>query len=98
MIAVTTFMTDEFKGQSILAGSVASNGILWSLVLVATVKKHYLESTGLAQLATKGVLGEVVTTCERSRVSAWGFSFKVGIYGVLPHRCVDSRLAGTTYW
>ncbi|GKD64296.1 hypothetical protein Tco_1306404, partial [Tanacetum coccineum] len=42
----------------------------------------------LAQLATKGDLGEVVTTCERSlvRVSSWEFSFKVGIYGVLPHR------------
>ncbi|GKA26745.1 reverse transcriptase domain-containing protein [Tanacetum coccineum] len=53
-----------------------------------------------AQLATKGVLGEVVTTCERSQVlvSPWGFSFKVGICRVLPHRCVDSRLAGTTFW
>ncbi|GKC01664.1 hypothetical protein Tco_0987800 [Tanacetum coccineum] len=32
-----------------------------------------LQPTGLAQLATKGVLGEVVTTCERSqvRVSRW---------------------------
>ncbi|GJS01282.1 ALP1-like protein [Tanacetum coccineum] len=58
------------------------------------------EPTGLAQLTTKGVLGEVVTTCERSqvRVSSWGFSFKVGIYRVLPHRCVDSRLSGTTFW
>ncbi|GJR60273.1 putative transcription elongation factor SPT5-like protein 1 [Tanacetum coccineum] len=27
-----------------------------------------LQPTGLAQLATKGVLGEVVTTCERSQV------------------------------
>ncbi|GKD43455.1 hypothetical protein Tco_1268100 [Tanacetum coccineum] len=28
-------------------------------------------------------------------VDGGGFSFKVGICGVLPHRCVDSRLAGT---
>ncbi|GKE20555.1 hypothetical protein Tco_1432067, partial [Tanacetum coccineum] len=44
-----------------------------------------LEPTGLAQLAIKGVFEEVVTTCERSqvRVSPWGFSFKVGICGVL---------------
>ncbi|GJZ68000.1 hypothetical protein Tco_0631240 [Tanacetum coccineum] len=58
------------------------------------------QPTGLTRLATKGVIGEVVTTCERSqvRVSPWGFSFKVGICGVLPHRCVDSKLAGTTFW
>nr|GEV20211.1 hypothetical protein [Tanacetum cinerariifolium] len=32
----------------------------------------------LAQMATKGNLGEVVTTCERSWVQAspWGFSFR----------------------
>ncbi|GJV60287.1 hypothetical protein Tco_1466387 [Tanacetum coccineum] len=42
----------------------------------------------------------VVTTCERSqvRVSPWRFSIKVGICGVLPHKCVNSRLAGTTFW
>ncbi|GKC27731.1 RNA-directed DNA polymerase, eukaryota [Tanacetum coccineum] len=63
---------------------------------IATV----LKPTEVAQLATKGVLGEVVSTCERSqvRVSTWGFSFKVGICGVLPRRCVDLRLAGTTFW
>ncbi|GJW78860.1 hypothetical protein Tco_0140542 [Tanacetum coccineum] len=61
--------------------------------------EEIVEST-VTKLATKGVLGEVVTTCERSqvRVSLWGFSFKVGIYRVLPHRCADSRLAGTTFW
>ncbi|GKE44312.1 phospholipid-transporting ATPase 1-like protein, partial [Tanacetum coccineum] len=57
-----------------------------------------MKPTEVAQLATKGVLGEVVTTCERSqvRVSPWGFSFMVGM--ALPHRCVESRLAGTTFW
>nr|GFA44404.1 thioredoxin-like protein CXXS1 [Tanacetum cinerariifolium] len=30
--------------------------------------------------------------------SPWGFSFKVGICEVLPHRFVDSRLTGTTFW
>nr|GEY11020.1 protein ALP1-like [Tanacetum cinerariifolium] len=32
------------------------------------------------------------------RVSLCEFSFKVEIYRVLPHRCVNSRLAETTFW
>ncbi|GJZ75260.1 hypothetical protein Tco_0639725 [Tanacetum coccineum] len=46
-----------------------------------------------SQLATKGVLGEVVTTCERSqvRVSPWGFSFKVRIWGFCP---IDASIRG----
>nr|GEX60400.1 pyrrolidone-carboxylate peptidase-like [Tanacetum cinerariifolium] len=37
-----------------------------------------LKATGVAQLATNGDLGEVVTTCERSQVqvSPYGFSLK----------------------
>ncbi|GKA37627.1 hypothetical protein Tco_0724192 [Tanacetum coccineum] len=50
----------------------------------------------LAQLATKGVLGEVVTTCERSqvRVSSRGAFLQSGnSVGLLPDRWADSRLA-----
>jgi hypothetical protein len=45
------------------------------------------------------LLSSFVTTCEKSRVrvSPWGFSFKVEICGVLPRKCVDLRLAGTTF-
>nr|GEU62196.1 hypothetical protein [Tanacetum cinerariifolium] len=56
-------------------GKVAkSNGGSLPLTMATAVKR---EPSELAQMATKGNLGEVVTTCERSWVQAspWGFSF-----------------------
>nr|GEW11523.1 retrovirus-related Pol polyprotein from transposon TNT 1-94 [Tanacetum cinerariifolium] len=55
-------------------------------MLMLKLQRH-TKPSGLAQMATKGNLGEVVTTCERSWVQAspWGFSFnrKKGV-GFIP--------------